>query len=90
MHRDSLAKDSGMLFIFPTPKRAKFWMKNTKIPLDIIWMNTQLKVVHIKHNATPFSTESLISPTEAKYVLEINAGMAQSLGLKIGDQLEFK
>jgi len=90
MHRDSLDQNTGMLFIFPTPKKARFWMKDTKMPLDIIWLSTQLKVIHIKHNATPFSTESLIPPEKAKYVLEINGGIANKLGIQRGDQLEFK
>lgn len=90
MNRSQLDLSAGMLFVFPTPRKAPFWMKDTLIPLDIIWMNDKLEISYIKHNATPLSTESIMPPKAALYVLEINGGLTQKLGIKVGDQLHFK
>jgi poly-gamma-glutamate synthesis protein (capsule biosynthesis protein) len=92
MYRDSLAKDRGMLFVFDKEAIYSFWMKNTLIPLDIIWLNGNKEVVFIKNNAQPCQDECpAIKPdAEAKYVLEINSGLANKINLKIGDKLIFK
>ncbi len=94
MFRNSLAKDRGMLFTFTEPKPWAFWMKNTKIPLDIIWLDSQKRIVHIERNV-PLCTRNDDScpqyqPTEeAMYVLEIAGGMADALKLQRGATLQF-
>jgi uncharacterized protein len=93
MNRTQLDKNSGMFFIFDKEGIYSFWMKDTLIPLDIIWIDGNNKVVFISQNAQPCKT--LICPvinpsTKAKYVLEINAGLSEKLKLKIGDKADFK
>jgi len=93
MNRKELAKDSGMLFIFEKDGMHPFWMKNTLISLDIIWINNSGKVVFIKENAEPCSNifcNQIIPQGLAKYVLELNAKTVEEIGLKVGDSLEIK
>jgi len=93
MFRKELAKDSGMLFIFPKQGIYSFWMKNTLIPLDIVWINEGQRVVFIKQDVLPCETDVCenINPEKgAKYVLELNAGIIQDIGLKIGDKFSFE
>lgn len=91
MLRKSLGENKGMLFIFGNEGIHSFWMKNTFIPLDMIWINQNKEVVFIKENAQPcsenFSCPSINPNKNAKYVLEINGGMAEKIGLKIGDKI---
>lgn len=92
MSRESLNQDNGMLFIFEAEAEYCFWMKNTLISLDIIWLDENKKVVFIKHNAEPCQADpcETFGPGEkAKYVLEINSGLAKGLELEKGDYLEF-
>ena len=92
MFRGYLAKDSGMLFIYKYKGIYPFWMKNTKIPLDMIWINRKKQIVFIKKNASPCSQDKcmLVYPDKpAKYVLEINSGSAGKIGLKLGEKLSF-
>lgn len=86
MKRDSMPKYHGMIFIFETPDIYPFWMHNTRIPLDIIWLSSTGKILTIV-TMQPYveKTESNTSP--ALYVLELNAGMAQELSLKPGMQI---
>jgi len=88
----SLPSDSGMLFIYKDKAPRPFHMKNTYIPLDIIWLDEEKRVVFIKKNAEPESPnacESIHPQAEAMYVLELNAGSSDRIGLKIGDKLQF-
>jgi uncharacterized membrane protein (UPF0127 family) len=90
MYRSHLDADSGMLFVFPAEGDYPFWMKNTLIPLDIIWMDSQGEVVHIARDAQPCDSADCpnIEPGKnASYVLELNAGMAEKTGLKEGDSM---
>lgn len=93
MYREGLDSDKGMLFIFEKEGEYPFWMKNTLISLDIIWINENKEVVFISENAQPCSEEyscPSISPGKnAKYVLEINGGTSERIGLKIGDKANF-
>ncbi len=92
MFREELDADRGMLFIFDSEGIHPFWMKNTLIPLDIIWMDKDKEVVFIKRAAQPCrdGTCPLIHPTKkAKYVLEVNGGTAENIGLNVGDKLSF-
>lgn len=87
--RKSLNKKIGMLFIFRFNARHAFWMKNTLIPLDIIWLDRNLKIVDIKANCEPCKTffcRSIIPQKSAKYVLEINGGLCKELGIKVGSE----
>lgn len=91
MNREKLDKDSGMLFIFEKEEVYSFWMKNTLIPLDIIWISLEKKVVFINKNSLPCKNVDcfLINPgIKAKYVLEVNAGVSELIGLKIGDLVQ--
>lgn len=78
-----------MLFVFPEEQPLSFWMKNTPLPLDIIYINTDFTIVHIATNTTPYSTAQIPSRHPAKYVLEVNGGFCQQQGIVAGDQIEF-
>lgn len=100
MYRNALDKNKGMLFIFDKEGIYPFWMKNTLIPLDIIWINGNSKVVFISQNVQPclpagqagksLICSSIIPSAKAKCVLEINAGISKESGLKPGDVVELK
>lgn len=88
MNRTELENDKGMLFVFDMSGIYNFWMKNTLIPLDIIWISSDKKVVFIKKNAQPCKEkicESIKPNVEAKYVLEINGGLTDTLDINEGD-----
>ncbi len=87
MHRSFLAKSAGMLFCFDSEALRSFWMKNTLIPLDIIFISAQGAIVNIVENARPMSEESVKSGAPAQYVLEINGGLCQAFGIAVGDQV---
>ena len=92
MGRPSLAPDRGMLFIFQSPDRHDFWMKNTLIPLDIIWMDSNKRIIYIAEGVPPCKTRDCPSygPTrKTLYTLELDSGMADRYGLKIGMVLDF-
>ncbi len=89
MFRDSMPQDQGMLFIFENETPRSFWMKNTRIPLDIIYFSSELKLVSVA-SAKPCRVEQCpIYPSKgpARYVLELNAGKASELGLVAGDEM---
>ena len=91
MFRERLADDHGMLFLFPGEARRSFWMKNTRIPLDIFYFDGNLELVSVAEHAQPCRTQRCPSyPREgpAQYVLELNAGKAAALGVRPGDALE--
>ena len=93
MNRESLAIDSGMLFTFEKEGSYNSWMKNTLIPLDIIWIDENNKIIYIEKNAKPCKTEQcefFSSNKKALYVLEINGGSAEEMGFEVGDEIEFK
>jgi uncharacterized protein len=86
MFRESLS--GGMLFVYETEDDRNFWMKNMKIPLDIVWINEKLEVVSVSRNAQPCLDECVLISEVAKYVLEINAGNAKRYSIKKGDKIE--
>jgi uncharacterized protein len=95
MFRDFLPKDRGMLFTFSEPQHWAFWMKNTRIALDIIWMDGQKRIVYVERNVPGCSRTDegcpQYQPThEAMYVLEVAAGMAEALQLQRGVKLQFQ
>ena len=90
MFVDALPEDEGMFFIFRRMQPRAFWMKNTRIPLDIIYLDQNLEVVSIIKNAKPCKTPrcpSYPSGRPAQYVLELNGGMSDQLGLVEGDSI---
>lgn len=93
MYRESLAWESGMLFIFDREARHNFWMKNMRIPLDIIWIDSGKNIIDITQNVLPCKDqqdcESIIPASEVKYVLEVNAGFSDKNKVRIGDKVEF-
>jgi len=92
MYKKSLDSNKGMIFIYNKEKKHPFWMKNTMIPLDIIWLNKSKQVVYISKNTQPCKQNDClgIKPNRrAIYVLEINANLSDKLGLSIGDLIEF-
>ncbi|MGH7261363.1 MAG: DUF192 domain-containing protein [Nitrospiraceae bacterium] len=95
MFRPSLEKNRGMLFTFAEPQQWSFWMKNTRIPLDIIWMDQKKRIVHIERNVPTCSRTDdgcpQYQPNEnALYVLELAAGSADALKLQRGATLRFQ
>lgn len=90
MYRTNLHTSQGMLFIFQDEQIRSFYMKNTKIPLDIIYIDKSYQIVSFQKNAKPFDETSLPSEAPAKYVLEINAGLSGEWNLEVGDKIEFK
>lgn len=90
MYREELEDDRGMFFLFPNEAPRSFWMKNCRIPLDILYFDKDLKMVSAALNAPPCRTRvcpNYPSKAPAMYVLELNAGKANELGIKVGDQL---
>lgn len=89
MYRTSMEENQGMLFIFSAEFPRNFYMKNTYIPLDIIYLDQHKKIVSFQENAIPLNEEGLPSEIPAMYVLEVNAGMAEKWLLEIGDTISF-
>ncbi|HZD39854.1 MAG TPA: DUF192 domain-containing protein [Terriglobales bacterium] len=89
-YRRELAENHGMLFLFPAEKENVFWMKNTPIPLDMIFINANHQIVGIVENAVPFTTEGRSVPAPSQFVLEINGGRARRQGFEVGDRVRFE
>lgn len=90
MYRTKLEANRGMLFIFPDVQMRSFYMKNTKIPLDIIYIDENQQIVSFQKNARPLDEASLPSTAPAKYVLEINGGLSDEWRLAVGDTISFE
>ncbi|MCS6926052.1 MAG: DUF192 domain-containing protein [Candidatus Binatia bacterium] len=88
MYRKELPELHGMLFLFPREEVQSFWMKNTPLSLDIIFISSALEIVHIAHNTTPFSEHPLPSGRPAQFVLEVNGGFCRRHGIQVGDRVE--
>jgi uncharacterized protein len=89
MYRPYMPDSVGMLFIFENAEPQAFWMKNTHIPLDIIYVDSNKKIVSIQKNARPYNEESLPSFGDAQYVVEVNAGFTDRNNIGVGDQIRF-
>ncbi|MDX1753437.1 MAG: DUF192 domain-containing protein [Salinimicrobium sediminis] len=87
MYRQSMEADQGMLFIFENEEPRGFYMKNTHIPLDLIFLDSQNKIVSIAKDAKPENLETIPSNVPAQYVLEINGGLSDQWNLAVGDSL---
>ncbi|WP_378185359.1 DUF192 domain-containing protein [Aquimarina sp. W85] len=90
MYRKKLHTDQGMLFISEETKPQNFYMKNTLIALDIIYIGEDQKIVSFQKNTIPLDETSLPSVVPAKYILEVNAGLATKWQLQVGDSISFK
>jgi uncharacterized protein len=89
MYRQHLDSNAGMLFVFKQPEHLSFWMKNTEIPLDMIFANDDRTIIGIVANAEPFSERQLSVNGDSQYVLEVNGGFARRHGIAPGDKLKF-
>lgn len=89
MNRHELSDNAGMIFIFDTEDLQSFWMKDTYVALDMIFISSAHEIVYIEHNTTPLS-EATIAPTiPAQYVLEVNAGFCEAHAIAVGDTAQF-
>ena len=89
MYRTELGEDEGMLFVFPNEEDQSFWMKNTPLSLDIIFMDRRRRVVGIVRDTVPFSTRSVSVGVPSRYALEVRAGVARRYGIAVGDLARF-
>lgn len=87
MFRHEMADGHGMLFDYDPPQQISFWMKNTFIPLDIIFVGADGRIINIAEKTTPLSLERLHADGKARGVLEINGGLSAKLGIKAGDKV---
>ncbi len=91
MFREAMDADSGMLFVFAAPEPQAFWMKNTRIPLDILFFDNAARYLGVQANVPICRGDpcpAYPGPAPARYVLELNAGRAEALGLEVGDPLQ--
>lgn len=89
MFRTQMGPDEGMIFPFDPPRGASFWMRNTVIPLDLIFVGRDGRISNIAANAVPYDETPLYSSGDAKAVLELIGGRAAQLGIKPGDRVEW-
>ena len=92
MYRSSLESTSGMLFIFQTEGKYSFWMKNTLVPLDILWINKNKEIIYINKDTLPCQSDPCLTygpNSPALYVLEINAGLSEKYSFNVGDKVDF-
>jgi len=90
--RSFLGESKGMLFVFTESARHAFWMKDTLIPLDMIWLDQDQRIVYIERQVPPCAVDPCavyVPEQNALYVLEINAGHAGDMGLRVGEQMRF-
>lgn len=85
MFRRALAPNAGMLFVFPDTRQAVFWMKNTLIPLDMLFISANGTVADLHERAVPLSEVNIVSKVPVKAVLEVDGGTVSRLGIKVGD-----
>lgn len=90
MYRKEMKKDRGMLFLFDEAEQHAFYMKNTLIPLDIIFIGSDREIATIRRNAQPLDEASIPSGVPVQYVLEVNAGLSDQWGLEPGDRIRWE
>ncbi len=90
MGRASMQQDRGMLFLFDRPEPRSFWMANTPLPLDILFIDANQRIITIHRNTRPFSEDSLPSSAPAQYVVEVNGGWCDRNGVKEGDAITWR
>jgi uncharacterized membrane protein (UPF0127 family) len=89
MYRSNIESNQSMLFIFNAESEQSFWMKNTKVPLDIIFINSNYKIVHIAKHTIPYSKDPIPSMKPARYVLEVKAGLCDENRIEEGFDIQF-
>lgn len=89
MYRSSMADHQGMLFVFSDERMHSFYMKNTEISLDIIYLKSDLTIASFQENAKPMDESPLSSQVPIQYVLEVNAGLAEKWLLEVGDKITY-
>jgi uncharacterized protein len=89
-YRRDLAPDRGMIFLFPAETEQTFWMKNTPIPLDMIFIDHERRIVGIVEQTMPFSLDARSVGKPSQFVLEINGGLAKRYGIQAGDRVRFE
>jgi len=87
MHRTELPDGTGMLFVYKPPRRIAMWMKNTLVPLDMLFASRNGTIFHIAENTEPMNEDLIAPPGVVAYVLEVPAGTAKRLGIHTGDHL---
>ncbi len=87
MHRQSMPRYEGMLFIYDRPQPISFWMRNTLIPLDMLFIDPDGRIAHIHENAVPLDETPISGGPGRIAVLEINGGLSRQLGIKVGDEI---
>jgi uncharacterized protein len=90
MYRKQMDENAGMIFVFKSPRHNEFWMKNTVIPLDMIYADGAGKIIGVVRNAPPFSEDIDAVDGDSQYVLEVNGGFCDRHGVKVGDTLRFE
>jgi uncharacterized membrane protein (UPF0127 family) len=90
MFRQHMAQDAGMLFLFEAPSRLSFWMRNTYIPLDMIFIESSLRVLGVVENTEPMTDTARFVPGVSQYVLEVNAGFSRQHGIGAGTVVRFE
>ncbi len=90
MYRTQLAADAGMLFVYPAPRETSFWMQNTYLPLDMLFINDDGVIHHIAKRTVPLSTAPVPSNGPVRAVLEINGGASDRLGIAPGDRVSWE
>jgi hypothetical protein len=90
MYRKQLDPDAGMLFLFEAPQHLTFWMHNTYVPLDMIFIEPSLRILGVVENAEPLTDSSRDVPGNSQYVLEVNAGFSRANGLTAGTLVRFE
>ena len=90
MNLNNLPKNHGMLFLFKKEQIIAMWMKNTKISLDMLFIDKNNNIVNIKHRAKPYSLDIISSEIKSNRVLEVNGGLAKELNIKIGHKIKIK
>ena len=87
MFVESMPTSRGMLFVYDRPQRAVFWMRNTLIPLDMIFADRTGKITHVHSNAIPLDETGIDGGNDVAFVLEINGGLAERMGIAVGSEL---
>ena len=90
MHRRQLSLSQGMLFVFPAPDSLSFWMANTPLPLDIIFVGADSGIVNIAKKTTPLSREFIRSTDLAQYVVEVRGGFSDRFGIDTSTQIRWQ
>lgn len=89
MFRTEMGPDEGMLFPYDQPRVLSFWMKNTVLSLDLVFIDEQHRIINIAENAVPYSEQSILSDAPGVAVLELNAGRARELGIVAGNKVDW-